>query len=383
MYIDKFIKKDNSYIEYYNEIFDFEQNTTIHFMKMVSIFFPLYGMLLFFINSEKTNLMITGLISTFLFSLFTILFMFYIKHKLEYKIFSLLRNFYVFCILIYVYIIGMIFIDTSYVVIYVIMFTISMLYLYPKTYIKLIVAIVLLMQFFSHIVLPINMNISIPFSEQFYFFTEDLIVVTFSILINYFHTKDRCRIFELERKLRNDRDIDGLTGLVNKRCFDEFLSLCESSNDIGCAILVDLDHFKEVNDSFGHDEGDFVLKEAAYILKNAFRENDCVARIGGDEFAIFFTTTIDEDEVLSLIRKKLKILLEQMPIIINKKDKSVSVTFSIGAYAHKINTGTSPKNILSNADVAMYKIKAATRDGACIQISDTKTETIFRKTLYK
>lgn len=178
--------------------------------------------------------------------------------------------------------------------------------------------------------------------------------------------------------MRNDRDIDGLTGLANKRCFEEFLQLHEKErHSIGCALLLDLDHFKEVNDSFGHDEGDFILAKAAQILSDTFRRTDCVARICGDEFAVFFTAPIKEEDAIEFLREKVNILLARTPILVEKNELKISVTFSIGVCIRHIDFTTSPRSILSMADTVMYKVKNTTKNAGCIDAFETLTETVF------
>jgi len=87
---------------------------------------------------------------------------------------------------------------------------------------------------------------------------------------------------------------DPLTGLLNRRAFNAMVALRPletASRRSNCVAVLDLDHFKRINDSFGHDAGDEVLRGFAQIARKMVREDDVVARIGGEEFAIFFPNT--------------------------------------------------------------------------------------------
>lgn len=87
--------------------------------------------------------------------------------------------------------------------------------------------------------------------------------------------------------LRRDRDVDGLTGLLNRRAFQERAMACLGHPDAGSLVLCDVDHFKRINDIGGHDAGDGVLREVASVLRHASRQSDVVGRLGGEEFGVF------------------------------------------------------------------------------------------------
>ena len=111
------------------------------------------------------------------------------------------------------------------------------------------------------------------------------------ILVNVVDLSERRRY---EQRLAHLADHDVLTGLPNRRRFDaalaEHLDLCARSGPRGALLLLDLDHFKEVNDTRGHDAGDELIVSTAAVLRGSLRDTDLVARLGGDEFAILLPT---------------------------------------------------------------------------------------------
>lgn len=87
--------------------------------------------------------------------------------------------------------------------------------------------------------------------------------------------------------LRTERDLDGLTGLLNRRAFQERVTACLPHSSAGSLILFDVDHFKQINDTQGHAAGDNILKALGTLMTQTSRELDIVARLGGEEFGIF------------------------------------------------------------------------------------------------
>jgi diguanylate cyclase (GGDEF)-like protein len=157
-------------------------------------------------------------------------------------------------------------------------------------------------------------------------------------------------VAEAERvALRQVADTDQLTGLSNRRAFDAPLAAARTGEiDRLALILIDVDHFKSINDRFGHEEGDDLLREIANRLRTSVRTNDVVARLGGDEFAILLTGS-DAQHADQVIRGLLA--AQSHAARLERK-----VTFSIGA-ALLPDDDADPANLYKNADLALYEAK--------------------------
>lgn len=160
-----------------------------------------------------------------------------------------------------------------------------------------------------------------------------------------------------EAEIRHLATHDSLTGLPNRSEFDERLkeaiAACEREDRAAALLYLDLDHFKEVNDTFGHPAGDQLLREFADRLRRATGEGDMVARLGGDEFTIILRNVADEKEVEQLCAK----LLESARHPFELAGTQVFIGVSIGvAIAPK--HGTTTVDLTRKADIALYSAKA-------------------------
>ena len=162
----------------------------------------------------------------------------------------------------------------------------------------------------------------------------------------------------VERRLTSDAMTDPLTGLPNRRAFHATVSRrpFDAANDRSdCVALLDLDHFKVINDSFGHDVGDRVLREFATLARRIVRERDFIARIGGEEFAIFFPDTPVTQALL--VCDRLRVEMARTDLRIGSATVRVTVSGGVGQIG--------PRGIddaLKNADVALYEAKRGGRD---------------------
>ena len=119
-------------------------------------------------------------------------------------------------------------------------------------------------------------------------------------------------------------------------------------------MLIDIDFFKKINDVYGHDAGDVVLKEVAKVLREHTRKSDAVCRIGGEEFAILCKRA--DTEGATAIAEKLRAAIEAHSVRVG--NKNISLTISIGAVSIPDNAGTdSAEKLLKCADVALYHSK--------------------------
>ncbi len=169
----------------------------------------------------------------------------------------------------------------------------------------------------------------------------------------------------LNRRLNGQREeaeekaySDPLTGLSNRRALKRYMHrMRRRRTQTGFALfLIDLDHFKNVNDTLGHAAGDKVLQEVAEILLNETRPNDIVVRTGGDEFVLVIEDAYDID-VLSTIAARIIAKIER-PIFLDKKRCNIGA--SIGIIKSATATDHSIEAILKQADDALYQSK---RDG--------------------
>ncbi len=165
----------------------------------------------------------------------------------------------------------------------------------------------------------------------------------------------------LRDKIRTDylTKISNINGLQNSiQLFIEE----EASKGIGATMyIIDVDHFKNVNDSLGHSKGDAVLMKVARGLSKSFRGGDIVGRLGGDEFMVFSPTLTEYEHIV----QKAKELNETLRFTVEDGDKSVDITVSIGisTYPHDAETY---EELYKTADKALYYVKEHGKNGYCI-----------------
>jgi len=165
--------------------------------------------------------------------------------------------------------------------------------------------------------------------------------------------------YNAELEMRRLANFDSLTSLANRHCFYMQLETLKKQNQFGAFTLffLDLDNFKNVNDSLGHGVGDLVLKNVAQRLLNTVRNNDLLARLGGDEFAIISHGEDSATQASLLAQRLLNTFVA--PCIIN--GKSLQIGCSIGI-ALAPDHGKDSETLLKNADMALYAAKSAGRN---------------------
>jgi len=158
---------------------------------------------------------------------------------------------------------------------------------------------------------------------------------------------------------------DPLTGLYNRRKFEQLLDYeVDRATRHGrsfCLIMIDLDNFKHINDTYGHPIGDMVLQKLALLLKDQTRKSDVIARLGGDEFAVILPET-DFDHGLSLAEKLRHLLIDSALVLPDCKIR-ISGSFGVVSYPHN---GDGVENLNIAMDVAMYKAKRSGKN--CVAI---------------
>ncbi len=168
---------------------------------------------------------------------------------------------------------------------------------------------------------------------------------------------------EREKLMKHQAEHDPLTGVLNRGAFDQILEIMEKDKRNFALILVDVDTFKSVNDTYGHAVGDIILQRVARLLAEGFRVIDHVCRIGGDEFAVIMMDVTGDlgytiEDKIQEINKKLEITEETIP----------AVSLSVGvAFTDREDPGES---LFKDADKALYYIKEHGRKGCRIYSSE-------------
>jgi two-component system cell cycle response regulator len=166
---------------------------------------------------------------------------------------------------------------------------------------------------------------------------------------------------ELEQSV-NLSTKDGLTGVFNRRYFDihieQMIHKAKGSSHPLCIMMIDIDHFKMVNDTYGHQSGDSVLKDFTQILKSSFRITDLISRYGGEEFTVLLNDTTLSDCIK--LAEKIRALIESTNFIITNEEISLKKTVSIGVSEYK--TEETSADFISKADKALYKAKETGRN---------------------
>jgi diguanylate cyclase (GGDEF)-like protein/PAS domain S-box-containing protein len=174
-----------------------------------------------------------------------------------------------------------------------------------------------------------------------------------------FNARDISERVRLEEQLTRQAFHDGLTGMANRALFrdrlDQALARSERSLGVLAVLLIDLDGFKQVNDSLGHDAGDQLLKVVAERFDAELRPTDTLARLGGDEFAVLIDGA-NEMQATSVARRLLSALADPVWIV----GRELSVGASIGVALHPGGRARS-EDLLRHADVAMYAAKETGR----------------------
>ncbi|EKT4483255.1 GGDEF domain-containing protein [Pseudomonas putida] len=160
-------------------------------------------------------------------------------------------------------------------------------------------------------------------------------------------------------RLNRDAQTDPLTGLGNRRSLEFSLSLLEAEGRAFAAIVLDIDHFKQVNDKHGHEVGDQVLRRLAELMRRCCREGDLLCRTGGEEFLMLLPgASLD---VATAVAERLRVTVQDTPV-----PPVGAVTVSLGVARWDGEAGSEPVEALSQADRALYQAKQQGRNRACV-----------------
>ena len=166
---------------------------------------------------------------------------------------------------------------------------------------------------------------------------------------------------EIQERLRAEAEVrqlsmtDELTGIYNRRGFfllaNQQLKIAQRTQMSCCILFADLDGLKKINDSFGHEIGDRIIADAAYILKQTFRDSDIVARLGGDEFVIFIPVcSVDTYNY----QTRLQAAIDRFN---QEQDRSYQLSMSIGVKECVLDKSVSLEQLVVEADELMYEQK--------------------------
>ncbi|MDX8409925.1 MAG: bacteriohemerythrin [Mariprofundales bacterium] len=171
-------------------------------------------------------------------------------------------------------------------------------------------------------------------------------------------------LIELQHSLESEANHDVLTGLPNRRLLGDRLAQARIRTDRSGSILavcfLDLDGFKVVNDTLGHDAGDTLLRTVSNRISALIRGEDTVARVGGDEFVLLFEDLASEDAVVVLLNKALKRIEES--VLIDGEEAKVSASIGVTLYPRD---SSDPEQLLKHADQAMYGAKRGGKSRFC------------------
>ena len=174
---------------------------------------------------------------------------------------------------------------------------------------------------------------------------------------------------QAEERMVHLAHYDALTDLPNRVLLldrlNQLIKTAQRSKSRLAVVFIDLDRFKEVNDSLGHDAGDLLLQTLAKRLSNAVREEDTVARLGGDEFVVAFQSLHKEQDVAMLAQKLLSCLVK--PVVLNGYEHTVTASMGISLYPDDATNG---EEMIRNADAAMYQAKNGGRNACHFYTSD-------------
>ncbi len=165
-------------------------------------------------------------------------------------------------------------------------------------------------------------------------------------------TSQKTQITELTHRAITDQ----LTGVYNKMTIQSFieehLETATYTNESGALLIIDLDNFKQINDTFGHSFGDAVLTEAANEISHRFRKGDLVGRLGGDEFVVYMKGKNSVDGVISKANEICKALKK----VYENNDVSIGISASVGVALFP-DHGNKFAELYENADIALYTVK--------------------------
>lgn len=174
------------------------------------------------------------------------------------------------------------------------------------------------------------------------------------------------KIKKLEEQMRELAAYDSLTNLYNRGAcllaLEKTIHQAKRIQTDVTVLFIDLDHFKAINDTYGHDVGDVVIKQFAGYLKKSLRESDIIGRIGGEEFLIGLPNLgLEGGQIMA---EKLRNNIASQTIVVGAT--TLHITISIGLTIHKHAEEINIQNVLKKADIALYNAKNSGRNKVCV-----------------
>lgn len=183
---------------------------------------------------------------------------------------------------------------------------------------------------------------------------NSIIFLIIGMLLSIFTANIKLNDFIFQKAIKTERDTDGLTGLLNKSSMmREIRKSMTNDPENGILVMLDVDDFKRINDSYGHVVGDFVISGIARCLNSSFRNSDIIGRFGGDEFVVFMPFTHDVVIAQSRVKKVLSLMAETIELP-NENDK-VTGSFGIAVCSE---FGDTYDDLFRKADYALYRAKS-------------------------
>ena len=193
---------------------------------------------------------------------------------------------------------------------------------------------------------------------------------------NIAHQKTNAQLATLTRKLEELANTDELTGLMNRRCtferLEESWALAARDDTPLSCIMIDVDHFKEVNDTHGHQMGDQLLRDIAAAVRTEIRRPDLFGRVGGEEFVLICPSTPRAGAVI--VAERIRQSVARLRSMVG--DVQVSVTISCGV-AERDPSSERPYDLIQMADELLYRAKKAGRDQVWMHNADGEPEPVI------
>ncbi|GAB5382514.1 MAG: sensor domain-containing diguanylate cyclase [Aliiglaciecola sp.] len=187
---------------------------------------------------------------------------------------------------------------------------------------------------------------------------EQICIVVYDVTDEALNKKG---IQSLNKQLQQISRVDGLTGVFNRRYWEETFALEHKrimrNGQPGAVIMLDIDHFKKVNDTYGHPAGDYIIKTLAEIVKKSVRETDVCGRYGGEEFAILLPETTAENAMV--VAERIRTVCEKMVPVYEGTEIRFTVSLGIADFDKKYKDHMV---WLEKADQALYKSKEGGRN---------------------